>query len=59
MAWALLNETPAGAYVDATAVGEPSAFARSDEGLKLEADLWQEMADLWRGVAPESAEILA
>ncbi len=59
IAWALLNDTPAGAYVDATAVGQASAFARSDEGLQLEADLWREMAALWREVAPESDGVLA
>lgn len=59
MAWALLNDTPPGAYIDATAVGEPSAFAQSEEGRQLEADLWREMAALWVEVAPEAADVLA
>lgn len=58
MAWALLNDTPAGAYVDATSVGEPSALVRSEEGAELQADLWREMSALWREVAPESAQVL-
>lgn len=57
--WAATEETPAGSYVSAAVVKQPSAFARSDEGLLLEHDLWQEMVAQWVKVAPEIKNIVA
>jgi hypothetical protein len=49
---------PSGAYVSGGAVAQPSAFARSEAGLLLEHDLWQEMVAEWVKVAPEVKGVL-
>ena len=56
--WAATEDTPAGAYVAAARVKEPSAFARSDEGLLLEHDLWTEVVGEWVRLAPEAKQVL-
>ena len=57
--WAATEETPAGAYVSAGAVAQPSAFAKSEAGLLLEHELWQEMVAEWVKIAPQVQQILA
>lgn len=59
IAWAATEPTPSGAYVKFTQVVEPSAFSRSAEGLKLEADWWKELTELWAGIDPKVAKALA
>ncbi len=47
------------AYISAGAVAQASTFARSEAGLLLEHDLWQEMVQEWTKVAPEVTGVLA
>ena len=54
-----MNDTPAGAYVEGTAVGQISPFAASEDGLQLERDLWAEMAAVWAEVSLEAGKVLA
>jgi hypothetical protein len=58
IAWAATEETPAGAYVSATRVKQPSAFSRSEQGLLLEHELWAEMVAEWVKIVPEAEKVV-
>ncbi len=53
-----MSNTPSGSYVEGTAVGKVSAFARSEDGLQLERDLWAEMKQVWLEATPEAGKVL-
>lgn len=40
-------------------MGEPSGFVKSEEGHKLEDDLWKGMVELWAGTAAEVGKVVA
>jgi hypothetical protein len=39
-------------------VAEPSAFSRSEAGLKLQDDFWKELTEFWAGLEPEVGKSL-
>ncbi|KAJ6517876.1 hypothetical protein C8R47DRAFT_97 [Mycena vitilis] len=56
--YAVLKPTPPGAYVSACKIREPPPWCSDKAGLEVQRRVWHEMADVWRGVAPEVAEII-
>ncbi|KAJ6464658.1 hypothetical protein C8R47DRAFT_69474 [Mycena vitilis] len=55
--YAVLSPTPPGAYISAGEIRQPSFWSRSVEGKRVQKQIWTEMVDVWRGVAPVMAEI--
>ncbi|KAF7356347.1 hypothetical protein MVEN_00967000 [Mycena venus] len=56
--YAVLTPTPPGAYISAGEIRQPSSWSRSKEGIRIQKQVWEEMLDVWRGVAPAVAEII-
>ncbi|KAJ7656357.1 hypothetical protein DFH06DRAFT_1199337 [Mycena polygramma] len=54
--YAVLNPTPPGAYISAGEIRQPSSWSRSVQGIRVQKQIWAEMLDVWRGVAPVMAE---
>ncbi|KAF8195287.1 hypothetical protein K438DRAFT_1760943 [Mycena galopus ATCC 62051] len=42
-----------------TPSGAPPAWTQSKEGLRVQAEVWAEMMEVWRGVCPEVADIVS
>ncbi|KAF7370345.1 hypothetical protein MSAN_00665900 [Mycena sanguinolenta] len=57
--YGVLRPTPAAAFVWVCEVEKPPAWTESKEGQRVQAAVWEEMVDLWRGVSPEVADIVA
>ncbi|KAJ7153619.1 hypothetical protein C8R46DRAFT_961396 [Mycena filopes] len=56
--YAMLVPTPPASYITAAAVYPPPAWTRTEKGLALQAKLWAEMMELWKGLAPEVSGIV-
>ncbi|KAJ7854123.1 hypothetical protein B0H13DRAFT_2358602 [Mycena leptocephala] len=56
--YAVLTPTPPGAYISAGEIRQPSSWSRSRDGLRVQKQVWNEMMDVWRRIAPEVAEII-
>ncbi|KAJ7909288.1 putative short-chain dehydrogenase [Mycena leptocephala] len=56
--YAVLTPTPPGAYISAGEIRQPSSWSRSRDGLRVQKQVWSEMLDVWRRIAPEVAEII-
>ncbi|KAJ7181010.1 hypothetical protein C8R46DRAFT_596720 [Mycena filopes] len=57
--YALLHPTPPAAYISACAVYPPPAGTQTKEGLEVQAKLWSEMVELWKGISPKVSSIVA
>ncbi|KAJ7847630.1 hypothetical protein B0H14DRAFT_2769813 [Mycena olivaceomarginata] len=57
--YGVLRPTPPGAYIYACEVQNPPSWTRSKEGLRVQAQIWSEMVEVWRKVSPEVATIVA
>ncbi|KAF7354615.1 hypothetical protein MSAN_01374900 [Mycena sanguinolenta] len=51
--YAVLRPTPTGAYVYACKLAKPPSWTETKDGLKVQAKVWSEMVEVWRGVSPE------
>lgn len=58
-AWACTNDTPPGAYVSVTSVRPTNNYSRSEEAIKFEDQLWDELVEEWVKVAPNVRQIVA
>jgi hypothetical protein len=56
--YAGVSDVTSGAYVSDCKETEPSAFVRSDEGLKIQKQIWGELSDLWIKLDPKTASVL-
>ncbi|KAJ6552811.1 hypothetical protein B0H19DRAFT_949456 [Mycena capillaripes] len=56
--YAVLKPTPPGAYVSACKIRQPPSWCLDKEGLEVQTRVWHEMVEVYRGVAPEIAEIV-
>ncbi|KAF8213732.1 hypothetical protein K438DRAFT_1957084 [Mycena galopus ATCC 62051] len=51
--YAVLMPTPPGAFISAGEIRSPPAWTCKKDGLQLQKKVWDEMVEVWRGVAPE------
>jgi len=58
MVYAVIKPTPPGAFVTSCEVRQPPAWARSKDGFAVQQKVWDEMAEVWRGVTPEVDNIV-
>ncbi|KAJ7185201.1 hypothetical protein C8R46DRAFT_1287549 [Mycena filopes] len=56
--YAMLTPTPPAAYITAAAVSPPPPWTRKEQGQALQAKLWAEMVELWKGLAPQVHSIV-
>ncbi|KAJ7189041.1 hypothetical protein C8R46DRAFT_1206146 [Mycena filopes] len=57
--YAMLVPTPPAAYVSTAAVSPPPAWIRKPKGVAVQAKVWSEMVQVWKGLAPEVEGIVA
>ncbi|KAJ6581881.1 hypothetical protein B0H19DRAFT_983986 [Mycena capillaripes] len=57
--YGVLCPTPPGAYIYATEINEPPKWTDTKEGLAVQAKVWSEMVEVWRGISPEVDRIVA
>ncbi|KAF7340146.1 hypothetical protein MVEN_01933100 [Mycena venus] len=58
MIYAALMPTPPGAFISSCEIRSPPAWTCKKEGLQLQKKVWDEMIEVWRGVAPEIDNII-
>ncbi|KAJ7032034.1 hypothetical protein C8F04DRAFT_1108996 [Mycena alexandri] len=56
--YALLLPTSPGAYITACAEYPPPSWTLTKKGLDLQAKLWSEMVELWKGIVPEVSSVV-
>ncbi|KAJ7180982.1 hypothetical protein C8R46DRAFT_1071093 [Mycena filopes] len=58
MVYAVLRPTPPGAYITSCEIRRPPSWTCKKEGLLMQRKVWDEMVEVWRGIAPEVDNIV-
>ncbi|KAJ6582026.1 hypothetical protein B0H19DRAFT_1117321 [Mycena capillaripes] len=58
MVYAVLMPTPSGAFVTSCQIRRPPAWTTTQFGLQVQKKVWNEMVEVWQGLAPEVADIV-
>ncbi|KAJ7656345.1 hypothetical protein DFH06DRAFT_1473594 [Mycena polygramma] len=56
--YGVLRPTAPGAFIYATKVTNPPSWTQKKEGLEVQAKVWSEMVEVWRGIAPEVEKLV-
>ncbi|KAJ7464629.1 hypothetical protein FB451DRAFT_442808 [Mycena latifolia] len=58
LTYALLKPTPSGAYISSCEIRQPVPWSRSEEGMRVQKQVWDEMVEIWRQVSPDIEDIV-
>ncbi|KAJ7656358.1 hypothetical protein DFH06DRAFT_1199339 [Mycena polygramma] len=59
LVYAALKSTPSGAYISSCEVRQTTPWSRSEDGMRVQAKVWNEMVEVWRGVCSDVSDIVA
>ncbi|KAJ7742842.1 hypothetical protein B0H16DRAFT_1562530 [Mycena metata] len=58
MVYAVLRPTPPGAFITSCEIRRPPSWTCKKDGLLIQKKVWDEMVEVWRGIAPEVDNIV-
>ncbi|KAF7356338.1 hypothetical protein MVEN_00966100 [Mycena venus] len=58
LVYAVLKPTPSGAYISSCEIRQTTPWSQSEDGMRVQKKVWNEMVDVWRKVSLEVEDIV-